>query len=195
MENLSEKFILNITNQIKPNILNTVHGPFYVENFNIWICVIDVNKPSFGSLKFILSEKENGQYSTLTFEFHSEENHKLLLEIFKRTEDLLKTTVYEIYQSEGCITLDWKLDLSDDKEVFIFLSKTFKFFQKFFILIKNLGLIKLKKRNELFDRKNRTYAYTRKKKTPKKSTKSRIQLIRKTRPAIQLSVKSYFYLN
>ena len=195
MENLSEKFILNIINQIKPNILNTVHGPFYIENFNIYMCAIDVNKPIFGSLKFMLSENEGGQYSTLTFEFYSEENHELLLQIFKKTENLLNTTVHGLFQSEGCITIHWKLDLSDDKEVFIFLSKTFKFFQEFFILIKDLGLLKLKKRNELFDLKNRTYAYTRKKKTPKKSTKSRIQLMRKTCPAFVISTKSYYYIN
>jgi hypothetical protein len=195
MDNLSEKFLLNIADQIKLHIINTVHCPFYMNNLKVWACVIDVNKPSFGSLKFVLSEKENRQYSNLTFEFYSEENHALLLQIFKETEDLLKTTVHEIFQTSGCITLNWELNVSNSNEIFVFLSKTFKFFQKFFILIKDLGLIEIKKRNELFDRKNSTFAYTRKKKTLKTSTKSRIQLIRKTRPAIEMSTKSYYYIN
>jgi hypothetical protein len=195
MENLAEKFLLNISNQIKTNILNTVHGPFYIENFNIWMCAIDVNKPTFGSLKFILSENKCGQYSTLTFEFYSEENHELLLQIFKKTENLLNTTVHGLFQSEGCITVDWKLELSYDKEVFIFLCKTLKFFQKFFILIKDLGLITLKKSDELYNRNNSTFAYTRKKKLPKKIKKSRITLLRKTCPAFAISTKSYYYIS
>ena len=195
MENLAEKFLLNIADQIKTHITNIVNGPFYITNFNLWTCVIDCNKPAFGSLRFNVFLGKNGELSELSFEFYSEKNHELLLQIFKKTKNLLNTTVRELYQSEGCITVYWKLDLSDDKEIFIFLHKTSIFFQNFFILIKDLGLIKLKKRNELFDLKNRTYAYKRKKKTPKKSTKSRIELIRKTRPAIVMSTKSYYYID
>lgn len=195
MQNIAKFFLSNIARQIRPHITNIVHGPFYIENFNIWMCVIDVNKPTFGSLKFMLSENEGGQYSTLTFEFYSEENHELLLQIFKKTENLLNTTVHGLFQSEGCITVDWKLDLSDDKEVFIFLCKTLKFFQKFFILIKDLGLITLKKSDELYNRNNSTFAYNRKKKLPKTIKKSRITLLRKTCPAFVLSTKSYYYIN
>lgn len=194
MENLAEKFLLNIADQIKTHITNIVHGPFYIENFNLWTCVIDCNKPAFGSLRFNVFLGKNGELSELSLEFYSEQNHVLLLEIFKKTEDLLKTTVYDIFQTEGCITLNWKIDLSNDKEIFIFLNKTLNFFQKFFILIKDLGLIALKKSDELFDRKKSTFAYTRKEKTKKTITKSGMKLIRKTRPAILSSVKSYYYL-
>ncbi len=145
MENLAEKFLLKITDQIVPHIENTAYGPFFMENLKIWATIIDVNKPSFGSLKFTLSQKQDKQYSNLTFEFYSEENHELLLQIFKKTANLLNTMEYGIYQTEGCLTLDWQLDLNNDKEIFLFLNKTFIFFQKFFVLIKDLGLIKLKK--------------------------------------------------
>jgi hypothetical protein len=36
MENLAEKFLLNIADQIKTHITNIEHGPFYIENFNLW---------------------------------------------------------------------------------------------------------------------------------------------------------------
>lgn len=194
MENRAEKFLSNIAEQIKPHIENTVHGPFFMINLNIWSCVIDTNIPTIGSLRFNLFQPENEEESDLSFEFYSEENRTLLLKIFKKVKNLLNTTNPGIYQTEGSITLDWNLNLNDDEEIFLFLCKTFIFFQKFFIAIKDLQLIKLKKSNGLFDRKNFTYAYTRKKKTPKTITKVRLNLIRKNRPAILSTTKSYYYL-
>lgn len=194
MENIAKFFLSNIADQIKTHITNIVHGPFYIENFNLWSCVIDCNTPTFGSLRFNFFLGKNGELSELSFEFYSEQNHVLLLQIFKKTANLLNTTVNGLFQSEGCITVNWKLDLSDDKEVFIFLCKTLKFFQKFFILIKDLGLITLKKSDELYNRNNSTFAYTRKKKLPKTIKKSRITLMRKTCPAFIISTKSYYYI-
>jgi hypothetical protein len=69
-----------------------------------------------------------------------------LLRIFKKVENSLSMTTPDIFQTENCMTLRLKLDLNNDTEIFVFLTNTSVFYQNFFILIKDLGLIKLKKK-------------------------------------------------
>lgn len=194
MKNLAKIFLSDLSRKIKPGIENKLHNPFFLKHQNLWRFVLVLNKYSLGSIRFDVFKPQNEVNSNITFAFYSKENLEFLLKIFEETENLFNAPTI-IFKADTYVAMNWKINLSNSDERNVFVSNTLIFFQNFFLLIRDFELIQLKKRNEIIDRKNLILAYTRKNKAVKTSTKSGMKLIRKTRPAIQMSVKSYYYLN
>ncbi|SEF86552.1 hypothetical protein SAMN04488130_103216 [Flavobacterium urumqiense] len=194
MKNLAKIFLSDLSRKIKPGMENKLHNPFFLKHQNLWRFVIILNKYSLESIRFDVFQPPHEVNSNITFAFYSKTNRELLLKIFEETENLFNAPP-SVFKTDTYVALNWKLNLSNADETNEFVYKALIFFKKFFIRIRYFDLIQLKNCNELFDRKNLSHAYTRKKKTKKIITNSGMKFLRKTRPAIMASVKSYYYLN
>lgn len=192
MEEIVKKLMIPISNQIKKIIHQQVVAPVYNDNMESWLIAVRVKKPIYGSVEILLIKPQKEELPIISFEIFCVKRKEVMSEIFDKIIKLIDNKIYKIITSENFIGLHWHVHFNSKNETEIDFVKFSRLLPRILILLKDLGLFKLRSNESIVN--STTDKYFRNNIKKNCSEKSKIKyLIRRFCPAIIPHSKNYYY--
>lgn len=190
MKNDLKKLMACIVNQLKMIVHQEIEEKVYDDNSNFCLIAIQVN--SFGSVQIKLTTPQNEKLPIISFEIFCVKGTEVMSEIFDKIIKLIDNKLYKVIISENFIGLHWHVNFNSKNETEIDFVKFSRLLPRILILLKDLGLFKLRSYESIVNSTTDKYFRNNSKKNCTEKSKKKY-LIRGYCPAIIPHFKNYYY--